>query len=72
MTDHTSAGSTSGVDRPKLVTLRPDGDDFVVLFYPEDIVVFRRGGRGTGTGLWSSRIRIAAQAGSKAIPNSET
>lgn len=30
------------IDRPKrLVTLRRDGDDFVVLFYPEDIVVFR-------------------------------
>jgi hypothetical protein len=30
------------VDRPKrVVTLRRDGDDFVVLFYPEDIVVFR-------------------------------
>ena len=24
-----------------MVTLRRDGDDFVVLFYPEDIVVFR-------------------------------
>ena len=30
------------IDRPKrLVTLRRDGDDFVVLFYPEDIVVLR-------------------------------
>ena len=28
--------------RPKrLVTLRHDGDDFVVAFYPEDLVVFR-------------------------------
>jgi hypothetical protein len=28
--------------RPKrLVTLRRDGDDFVVAFYPEDLVVFR-------------------------------
>jgi hypothetical protein len=34
--------STAVIDRPKrLVTLRRDGDDFVVLFYPEDIVVFR-------------------------------
>jgi hypothetical protein len=33
---------TSGSERPKLlVTLRRDGDDFVVRFYPEDIVVFR-------------------------------
>jgi hypothetical protein len=32
----------SDIERPKrLVTLRRDGDDFVVLFYPEDIVVFR-------------------------------
>lgn len=32
----------SDFERPKrLVTLRRDGDDFVVLFYPEDIVVFR-------------------------------
>jgi hypothetical protein len=32
----------SSVDRPKrLVTLRREGDDFVVLFYPEDVVVFR-------------------------------
>ena len=23
------------------MTLRPDGEDFVVAFYPEDIVVFR-------------------------------
>ena len=31
-----------GIDRPKrLVTLRRDGDDCVVLFYPEEIVVFR-------------------------------
>ena len=33
----------SGIERPKrLVTLRRDGDEFVVTFYPEDIVVFRR------------------------------
>jgi hypothetical protein len=32
---------TSGIERPKrLVTLRRDGDDFVVTFYPEDIVLF--------------------------------
>jgi hypothetical protein len=32
----------SGIERPKrLVTLRRDGDEFVVTFYPEDIVVFR-------------------------------
>ena len=32
----------SDVERPKrLVTLQRDGDDFVVTFYPEDIVVFR-------------------------------
>jgi hypothetical protein len=31
-----------GVEQPKrLVTLRPDGEDFVVAFYPEDVVVFR-------------------------------
>jgi hypothetical protein len=30
------------IDRPKrLVTLRPDGDDFVVTLYPEDAIVFR-------------------------------
>jgi hypothetical protein len=30
------------IDRPRrLVTLRRDGNEFVVLFYPEDIVVFR-------------------------------
>jgi hypothetical protein len=30
------------IERPKrLVALRRDGDDFVVTFYPEDIVVFR-------------------------------
>ena len=34
--------SASNIDRPKrLVTLRRDGDDFVVAFYPEDAVVFR-------------------------------
>jgi hypothetical protein len=33
---------TFDVERPKrLVTLRRDGDDFVVLFYPEDIVVLQ-------------------------------
>jgi hypothetical protein len=33
---------TSDIERPKrLVTLRRDGDDFAVAFYPEDIVVFR-------------------------------
>ena len=32
----------SDVERPKrLVILQRDGDDFVVTFYPEDIVVFR-------------------------------
>ncbi len=32
----------SGIERPKrLVTLRRDGDDFVVTFYPEDAIVFR-------------------------------
>ena len=32
----------SDVERPKrLVTLRRDGSDFVVAFYPEDVVVFR-------------------------------
>jgi hypothetical protein len=32
----------SSVERPKrLVTLRPDGDDFVVTLYPEDAIVFR-------------------------------
>jgi hypothetical protein len=32
----------SGIERPKRpVTLRRDGDEFVVTFYPEDIVVFR-------------------------------
>jgi hypothetical protein len=32
----------SGMERPKrLVTLRRDGDDFVVTFYPEDAIVFR-------------------------------
>ena len=32
----------SDIDRPKrLVTLRPDGDDFVVTLYPEDAIVFR-------------------------------
>ena len=32
----------SDVERPKrLVTLQRDGADFVVSFYPEDIVVFR-------------------------------
>jgi hypothetical protein len=32
----------SGNERPKrLVTLRPDGDDFVVILYPEDAIVFR-------------------------------
>jgi len=25
----------------RLVTLRREGDDFIVLFYPEDIIVFR-------------------------------
>jgi hypothetical protein len=31
-----------GIERPKrLVTLRRDGDDFVVTFYPEEIVMFR-------------------------------
>jgi hypothetical protein len=31
-------------DRPKrLVTLRRDGDDFVVALYPEDAIVFRHG-----------------------------
>jgi hypothetical protein len=33
---------TSDVERPRrLVTLRRDGDDFIVTFYPEDVVVFR-------------------------------
>jgi hypothetical protein len=33
---------TSGIERPKrLVTLRRDGDDFVVAFYPDDVVAFR-------------------------------
>jgi hypothetical protein len=33
---------TSDLDHPKrLVTLRREGKDFVVSFYPEDIVVFR-------------------------------
>ena len=32
----------TGIEQPKrLVTLRPDGDDFVVALYPEDVVVFR-------------------------------
>jgi hypothetical protein len=32
----------SDVERPKrLVTLRRDGNDFVVAFYPEDVIVFR-------------------------------
>ena len=32
----------SDIERPKrLVTLRRDGDDFVVVFYPEEIIVFR-------------------------------
>jgi hypothetical protein len=32
----------TGTERPKrLVTLRRDDNDFVVTFYPEDIVVFR-------------------------------
>ena len=32
----------SDIDQPKrLVTLRPDGDDFVVTLYPEDAIVFR-------------------------------
>lgn len=32
----------SDIERPKrLVTLRRDGDDFVVAFYPEEIIVFR-------------------------------
>ena len=32
----------SDVERPKrLVTLRRDGNDFVVAFYPQDVVVFR-------------------------------
>ena len=32
----------SDIERPKrLVTLRRVGDDFAVLFYPEDVVVFR-------------------------------
>jgi hypothetical protein len=32
----------SDIERPKrLVTLRRDGDDFVVNFYPDDVVVFR-------------------------------
>lgn len=31
-----------GIERPKrVVTLRRDGDDFVVTFYPEDAIVFR-------------------------------
>ena len=33
---------SSGPEGPRRrVTLRREGDDFVVLFYPEDIVVFR-------------------------------
>ena len=33
---------TSDLDHPKRsVTLRREGEDFVVSFYPEDIVVFR-------------------------------
>jgi hypothetical protein len=32
----------SGMEHPKRpVTLRRDGDDFVVTFYPEDAIVFR-------------------------------
>jgi hypothetical protein len=32
----------SGMERPKrLVTLQRDDADFVVTFYPEDVVVFR-------------------------------
>jgi hypothetical protein len=32
----------SDIDRPRrLVTLRRDGDEFVVTFYPEDAIVFR-------------------------------
>lgn len=32
----------TGIEQPKrLVTLRPDGNDFVVALYPEDVVVFR-------------------------------
>jgi hypothetical protein len=32
----------SGMEHPKrLVTLRRDGDDFVVTFYAEDAIVFR-------------------------------
>jgi hypothetical protein len=34
--------TSAGIDRPRrLVTLRQDGEDFIVLFYPEEIVVFR-------------------------------
>jgi hypothetical protein len=33
---------TPDIDRAKrLVTLRPDGGDFVVTLYPEDAIVFR-------------------------------
>jgi hypothetical protein len=33
---------TSDIERPKRpVTLRRDGGDFVVAFYPEEIIVFR-------------------------------
>ena len=33
---------TSDIERPRrLVTLQRDGAEFVVSFYPEDIVVFR-------------------------------
>jgi hypothetical protein len=32
----------SGIECPKrLVTLRRDGNDFVVSFHPEDVIVFR-------------------------------
>jgi hypothetical protein len=31
----------AGDDSKRIVTLRRDGEDFVVAFYPDDIVVFR-------------------------------
>ena len=40
--DSEEVGLTSGYERPKrLVTLRREDNDFVVSFYPEDVVAFR-------------------------------
>ena len=38
------AGSNLPADKPRrLVSLRRDGEDFVVAFQPEDTIVFRNG-----------------------------